>query len=93
MKKLNENDIMFVSGGVVRAPEECANAMMASGGFAAIFGGAIGGLIGSLGGPVGTGFGIVLGSALFAGGGSAVAAQGSACEPVMGQCTAESGLQ
>lgn len=80
MKNLTGNEIIAVSGGVVKSPSACANGMLSAGGFGAAMGGLIGGLIGILGGPAGVAFGAVLGASLVGGGASAVAAQGSACK-------------
>jgi hypothetical protein len=90
MYTLSNSQIETVNGGVIKGPNSCANGMLAAGGFGAAFGGILGGLIGSLGGPVGVAFGAALGASLFGGGASAVAAQGSACSPVL-MCTKESG--
>lgn len=81
MRTLSSTEVTAISGGVMKAPGTCANAMMSAGGFGAGFGSVIGGLVGILGGPPGVAFGAVLGASLIGGASSAVAAQGSACQP------------
>lgn len=86
MRTLSRMEATVIGGGVVNDPGTCANAMLGAGGLGAGFGAVIGGLIGVLGDPAGVAFGAVLGAALIGGGSSAVAAQGSACQPEL-MCT------